>query len=280
MKKLRSAAFYTFSKEALNKNAIREISEGYRRWHPSLPEADGGVGFMGSISVTQLSHFEIINGAIRIERKIPPRSLVNEIVNQKVSALRKNGRTVSREEKSIIRTEESRKLIPKTLPSYIDVYFWIITPDSKLSSDAFIMFDRSQGHDIESSLALIYQSNLMTKSCRAMIPAIFYDNLIEKIENGQTKFGIFSIGDIIEVSSEDRGIYEISKSALQTIGPKESISSIPLITDYVSFNLKKDGLIKSLSFSKSKLGKSDQVEVLSDIIIRLSEYEGEGNALK
>lgn len=276
MKMFRSASVFLVDK-ALGKPDYPGFSgEGLSafHWAQARPEDDFSIGYLFTPETSSVGQFSLIQGKIRLEKKIPPRSLVNDLVGKKVRKIRNSGRVVSREDQAAFRLEETRKLIPQTLPSYTDIRFAFVAEKNHENKPAYILFDRSQGLDVEHCISLMVRSNLMSKSYRAMIPSKFYGNLVEHLFNGKKEIGKYRIGDIFEISSEDRGLYEASRGTSPLIlNENEYVSSVFLEDANVKFALKRDGLMKSISFSRSNLGADEQILLLIKIIEDMNKGE-------
>lgn len=235
------------------------------QWTPSGSDEDFSIGYLPSSSGLFFSPDGICNSIVRIERKIPPRSLVTEIVRKEVARVRSTGRVVSREETSIIRADETKKLIPRTLPSYTDIGFSIVLSES--DGFDYLLVDRSQGLDVELCLTLLKDSGVIPVSCKAMFPSKFYGNLIEHLLDGSSNFGCFSIGESIEIFSEERGIYEVHRgTSTLTLKENESVSSVSLKNGEAEFSLKRDGLIKNISFNRKNPERNEQIKIMVKII--------------
>lgn len=240
-------------------------------WSPSTPEAEGGVGLMKVGQDTfRVIERDLIFGKIRIEKKIPPRSLVNDIFKSKISKMRSNGQVVTREESALIKSSIVNDLLPRTLPSYTDIQFFISVPREG-QEFGFLVFDRANGIDVENSILFLRSCNILRSSIKPFVPKSFYDNLVSNIFNGSFEYKGLSIDELVEVSSLEKGLYEkrIERS-LVSLDPGETINTVSLADSILNYKLKSDGLIKSIEFIDKKTQIDDQVytliKLLSDLL--------------
>lgn len=263
MKAIRSANAFLIEAGFFDSLASSLNQAASNAWVPAKEAEDFSIGFLPISGDFLRVLGAVVAGTIRIERKKPPRSLLNDIVSRKVSKIRSSGRVVSREEKSAIRSSELKKLIPQALPDYTDIRFFIVKNSDDVSSHDYIIFDRAQGVDVDLCQDFLKSMKAFPASFKAMIPSYFYGNLVEHLLNGQRYIDIYEIGELFEVCSEGKGAYEVGRASLPLVLKEdEFVSSAHLKSQCMGFILKCDGLIKNIEFFEKSQDISTQVKAL------------------
>lgn len=277
MKSFRNASVFILDKNqsiGASFSSIKSFS-----WIPSEARSDFSIGFLPLNDGSIIKNSEkFLYGIIRIEKKTPPRSLVNELVNKRVVAIRQSGRSVSRDERSSLRDDVIRGLIPKTLPSYSNIQFIVssenVEAPSSSGSNPYVVFDRAIGADVNECIGLLVSSSIFNCQYRAMIPHKFYDNLVEHLLKGSSFYKDFEIGDLFDIFSEASGLYESKRSKEgASLEGSESVDAINVKTKGVGFTIKSNGVLKKLHFDNKKLSFDAQAEIILNVICKLEKEQ-------
>lgn len=219
-------------------------------WVPAKPRQNSSIGFLYSSP----SFFDMGNSGfglkltIRVERKIPPRSLVQDLFKKQMKAKNKSGEVVSREEQKAIRIKIRDSLLPKTLPDYKNISVCILHGDFNENPDeVWVILDQSNGLVSNDILKFLLNSKIVTSY---PLPLIKTDHVFSSIKNQCV--GKFYATGYARVFNEGRGVREVGFCPGEDINlaDKEFIYAMNFSDTDLSFSLRYDGMINQVSHHK------------------------------
>lgn len=233
---------------------FRELREriSEHQWVSCGPKDALSVGFYGDSEIAFLDsvNASILHGTIRIEKKTPPRSLVQDLFKKEIRRRNSAGERVSREEQALIKNRVRDKLLPKTLPDYthVGVYFVVSSPGNR----TWMFIDKSSSELVEPSIDHLVQSGAISGRPTPLIGRAESERAFQSAEIG-TKFldDLVTANGHIRVFHRKKGLYETFFRDPKSIqmGSAEMIDSMHFESAELSFLLRYDGVIGQINWA-------------------------------
>ena len=233
--------------EGLSVESFQSKVLGYQ-WTPCLPAESDSVGFLGGVErlFIEASDASVLSMVIRVEKKTPPRSLVQDIFRSRIRAKNQAGIRVSREEQTRLKSDIRAELLPDTLPDYkhIGVYFF----EPNKAGEAWLCIDKSSSDLIESALDCLLQAGIISAR-----PGLFIDDkAAEKaFQSRSVDPGSYRATGRVRMFHRNKGLYDTTfdpSSPIDT-GEAEVVETMYFENAELSFSLRYDGVIGQLTWS-------------------------------
>lgn len=241
-------------------NSIKKAS-----WVPAAPDSDFSIGFLSSEPVFFCVHgFDLsFFITLRVERKTPPRSLVNDLFKKEIKALNSKGAIVCRSEQSELRAKITNSLLPDTLPSYKNIA--ISCSYNKKKNILLLSIDQSNNRLASEIIEFLKSIWDITKTPKPFIN----DSLALKILKSESLEG-FTGSNEVSVLKKDKGLVRIDLSN-QKLDKEDFIHSRYFEDSDVLFMLRYDGVAQNIFCLNRKIehNKAAKTEFVLNKFIKI-----------